>query len=250
MTFETIANNVIIGVFILIVLSGLSLLIWKIIQRKKEAKLPDEYNQAFDALSQSMLKLQKFEADRAELSKNITDAKTKISAVTKLIDGFTEIAEQLMDDLEVYETAIQAIASNDSAEIARAAGLLVVVDNDTATMMNSRSRDQVYWSQLSNTLSMELGIRQGFIKVYRAYARSMMHQVSQFKQEIGANEKLLALARTGKPLAEVNQQLELAAGRLPALRIWQINFEQELLESKPEEAPLLTGHGKLRGYLR
>lgn len=246
--------NGLLGLLAPFVLIGAIYFAWKMWRKAKKENthdLPTEYQKPFDDLSQSVLKFQKFEKDRDELKHIVADARIKINTAARLIDSFTEKAEQLVDELAIYETAIAAIMSLDPLKISNAAGQLVSVDEELALMMNSRSRDKAYWEQVNSTLSMDLGIKQGFVKIYRSYARSMMHQVAQFKLNVGANEKLLALAQTGKPLAEVNQQLELAAGKLPTLRVWQIQFEQELLEPETaEQPPLLTGQNKAHTYLR
>lgn len=178
--------------------------------------LPAEFEQSFLSLERALLKL---DADRAQSSSALADAKTQATVIVKLTHGFAEMAEEMAERVEILREAQTALDSGEPRRVAEAAGYVGQVDADIAALMRSRSADGAWWAEVQGLVAQELGTLRGVERTYRSYAVNLLKRVAETRVMISRQETKLNIARAGRPLLEMQAQLNEAAGRLAYLRL-------------------------------
>lgn len=218
MTFETVLNNMVIGVIVLIALAGLgwaALKLWKVNQAKEKA-INEPVDPQQGAIVQTMNSLAKIleeaEKDSNKASLLLLDAQVHTRNLVSLIQGIALKSEAMAQEIADLNAALAAIASHDILQIAQAAGL--VKDSDIRSLMLCKIRNEGYWQDTALLIGAQVGTLTQWERGYRTFTSNLLSEVSQAKAQLAGLDAALELTSASRPLLQVQAGLNEAGNYL------------------------------------
>lgn len=173
------------------------------------------------------------ERDTSKASLLLLDAQTYAGHLVNLVQAITLKAEGMAVEAEQLEAALAAITSGDPLEIARAAG--GVGDAHIRALMLCRAKNSDYWQDTAILISTQRGTLQQWTKGYRVFASNLMGEIAKAKAQLAAAAAALELVGASRPLLQVQDSLEQAAGLL------QVQRKPGLREAARQLPPINAG---------
>jgi len=145
------------------------------------------------------------ESDGSKASLLLLDAQTYTQSLVELIQAIALKAQDMAEEAEQLQEALEAIASGDPLQIAQAAGQ--VEDAQIRTLMLSKVRAEDFWQDTAMLISSQLGTLLQWEKGYRKFASNLLAEVSKAKAQLAASSAALELVGTSRPLLQAQTNL-------------------------------------------